>query len=95
MSPKKPSLRLFSVIGCKKGVKMSSQLHFLPYFASAAFFLVPKMKSELAICLLTQGTFKKSYRNSRCRRPVVDRDLQKIHVLLMTMPKYNPKYLSL
>jgi hypothetical protein len=48
-------------LGVKKGVKMSSQLHFLLYFASAAFFLVPKMKSELASGLLTQGTFKKSF----------------------------------
>jgi hypothetical protein len=43
-----------------KGVNMFSQLHYSPYFAPAAFYLYLKVKSELASCLLTQGTFKKS-----------------------------------
>jgi hypothetical protein len=58
--PKKPSLPLFSITGCEKGVTMFSQLHYLPYFAPAAFYLFMKVKSELASCLLTQGTFTKS-----------------------------------
>jgi hypothetical protein len=31
----------------------------LPYFTPATFFFFLKVKSELASCLLTQGTFKK------------------------------------
>jgi hypothetical protein len=58
--PKKLSLPLFSITGCGKGVNMFSQLHYLPYFAPAVFYLFLKVKSELASCLLTQGVFKKS-----------------------------------
>jgi hypothetical protein len=43
----------------EKGVKIFSQLHYLPYFAPAAFYLFLKVKSELASCLLTHGAFKK------------------------------------
>jgi hypothetical protein len=57
---KKPSLPLFSITGCGKGINMFSQLHYSPYFTPAAFYLLLKLKSELARCLLTQGTFKKS-----------------------------------
>jgi hypothetical protein len=32
----------------------------LPYFTPQAFYLYLRVKSELASCLLTQGTFKKS-----------------------------------
>jgi hypothetical protein len=39
---------------------MFSQLHYSLYFAPAAFYLFLKVKSELASCLLTQGTYKKS-----------------------------------
>jgi hypothetical protein len=41
----------------EKGVKMFSQLNYLPYFTPAAFYLFLKVKLELASCL---GTFKKS-----------------------------------
>jgi hypothetical protein len=47
--PKKPSLPLFSMTGCGKGVNMFSQLHYSPYFAPAAFYLFLKVKSELAM----------------------------------------------
>ncbi len=60
MLPKKPSLPLFLITGCGKGANMFSQLHYSSYFAPAAFYLFLKVKSELASCLLTQGTFKKS-----------------------------------
>ncbi len=50
-------------------------------YYSAAFYLFLKVKSELASCLLTQGTFKKSlihcYRKACRRCPGVDRALQK------------------
>jgi hypothetical protein len=46
----------------------------LPYFTPGTFYFFLKVKSELASCLLTQGTFKK---RARCHRPVVDRVLQK------------------
>jgi hypothetical protein len=39
---------------------MFSQLYFLPYFTPATFYLFHKVKSELASCLLTQGSLKKS-----------------------------------
>jgi hypothetical protein len=55
--PKKPSLPLFSITGCEKGVNMFSQLPYSPYFTPAAFYLSLKVKSELESCLLTQGTF--------------------------------------
>jgi hypothetical protein len=58
--PKKTWPPLFSLTGCGKGVNMFSHLHYLPYIAPAAFYLFLKVKSELASCLLTQGTFKKS-----------------------------------
>jgi hypothetical protein len=60
-SPKKPSLPLFLITGCEKGIKMFFQLHFSPYFTPATFYLFLKVKSELASCLLTQGTLKKSF----------------------------------
>jgi hypothetical protein len=59
-APKKPSPPLFSKLAVKKGIKMFSQLHFSPYFTPATFYLFLKVKSELASCLLTQGTLKKS-----------------------------------
>jgi hypothetical protein len=59
-APKKPSPPLFSITGGEKGIKMFSQLHFSPYFTPATFYLFLKVKSELASCLLTQGTLKKS-----------------------------------
>ncbi len=58
--PKKPSPPLFSITGCEKSIKMFSQLHFVPYFTPATFYPFLKVKSELASCLLTQGTLKKS-----------------------------------
>ncbi len=67
---------------------MFSQLHFLPYFTPATFYLFLKVKSEQASCLLTQGTFKKSlkggppyhrYIKARRRHPRVDRLLQSTH----------------
>jgi hypothetical protein len=55
--PKKPSLPQFSRTGCGKAINMFSQLHYLPYFAPATFYLFLKVKSKLASCLLTQATF--------------------------------------
>jgi hypothetical protein len=51
---------IFNNLQVEKGVKIFSQLQYLPYFAPAAFYLFLKVKSELASFLLTQGTFKKS-----------------------------------
>jgi hypothetical protein len=59
-SPKLPSLLLFSIIGIRKGRQDVLPAPKLPYFTLLAFYLFLKIKSELASCLLTQGTFKKS-----------------------------------
>jgi hypothetical protein len=59
-APKTSLPPLFLITGCEKGVKMFFQLHFLPYFTPATFYLFLKVKSELASCLLTQGNLKKS-----------------------------------
>jgi hypothetical protein len=58
--PKSHRRLYFQLLAVEKGDKMFSQLHYSLYFAPAAFYLFMKMKSELASCLLTQGTFKKS-----------------------------------
>jgi hypothetical protein len=58
--PKSHRRLYFQLLAVEKGVKMFSQLHYLLYFAPAAFYLFLKVKSELASCVLTQGTFKKS-----------------------------------
>jgi hypothetical protein len=60
-APKKPSPPLFSIIGCGKRHKDVLPAPFFTYFTPSAFYLLLKAKSELASCLLTQGTFKKSW----------------------------------
>jgi hypothetical protein len=59
--PKSHRHLYFQLLAVEKVVKMFSQLHYSLYFAPAAFYLFLKVKSELASCLLTQGTFKKSF----------------------------------
>ncbi len=59
-APKKPSPPLFSITGCEKRCKDVLPAPFFAYFTPSAFYLLTKVKSELASCLLTQGTFKKS-----------------------------------
>jgi hypothetical protein len=51
----------------------------LPYFTPLAIYLFLKVKSRLANCLLTQGTFK-NRAGGRPHHPVVDRALQKKHI---------------
>jgi hypothetical protein len=58
--PKKPSPPLFSITDCGKRGKDVLPAPFFAYFTPPAFYLLLKVKSELASCLLTQGTFKKS-----------------------------------
>jgi hypothetical protein len=58
--PKKPSPPLFSITGCGKRRKDVLPAPFFTYFTPPTFYLLLKAKSELASCLLTQGTFKKS-----------------------------------
>jgi hypothetical protein len=58
--PKSHKRLYFQLLAAEKGDKMFSELHYSLYFAPAAFYLFMKVKSELASCLLTQGTFKKS-----------------------------------
>jgi hypothetical protein len=50
----------FQQLAVKKATKMFSQHHFPSYFTPATFCLFLKVKSELASCLLTQGSLKKS-----------------------------------
>ncbi len=59
-APKKPSPPLFSTTGCRKKHKDVLPAPFFAYFTPSAFYILLKVKSELASCLLTQGTFKKS-----------------------------------
>jgi hypothetical protein len=59
-SPKLPTPLLFSILGIGKGRSDVLPAPKLPYFTPPAFYLFLKIKSELASCLLTQGTFKKS-----------------------------------
>ncbi len=83
-APKKPSPPLFSITGCGKRCKDVLPAPFFAYFTPSAFYLLLKVKSELASCLLTQGTFKELVggRPEHCyikachRRPRVDRGLQ-------------------
>jgi hypothetical protein len=60
LSPKFPSPALFSAIGC--GVMRQDDLpaSLFAIFHTSSLLLVLKVKSELASCLLTQGTVKKS-----------------------------------
>ena len=59
-APKKPSPPLFPITGCGKRHKDVLPAPVFAYFTPLAFSLLLKVKSELASCLLTQGTFKKS-----------------------------------
>jgi len=59
--PKKPSPPLFSIIGCGKRCKDVLPAPFFTDFTPAAFYLLLKVKAELACCLMTKGTFKKSF----------------------------------
>jgi hypothetical protein len=59
-APKKPSLPLFPITGCEKRGKDVLLAPFFAYFTPSAFYLLLKVKPELAKCLLTQDTFKKS-----------------------------------
>jgi hypothetical protein len=59
-SNKLPSALLFSMIGGGKRSQDVLPAPFFAYFTPAAFYIFLKVKSELASCLLTQGTFKKS-----------------------------------
>ncbi len=59
-APKNPLPLLFSITGCGKRRKDVLSAPFFAYFTPSAFCLLMKVKSELASCLLTQGTFKKS-----------------------------------
>ncbi len=59
-APKKPSPPIFSKTGCEKRPKDVLPAPFFAYFTPSAFYLLLKVKSASASCLLTQGTFKKS-----------------------------------
>jgi hypothetical protein len=50
---------LFSIIGIGKRRQDVLPTPLLPYFIPPAFYLFLRVRSELASCLLTQGTFKK------------------------------------
>ncbi len=58
-SDKLPSPPLFSIIGSRKRRQDVPPAWLLPYFTPATFYFFLKVKSELANCLLTQGTLKK------------------------------------
>jgi hypothetical protein len=58
-SAKVPSPPLFSITGRGKRRQDVLPARVLTYFTPATFNIFLKVKSELASCLLTQGTFKK------------------------------------
>ncbi len=60
LSAKLPSPPLFSIIGSRNRRHDVLPARLLPYFTPATYYFFLKVKSELASCLLTQGTFKKS-----------------------------------
>jgi hypothetical protein len=80
-APKNPSPPLFSITGCVKRSQNVLPAPFFAYFTPAAFYLILKVKSELASCLMTKGTLggrpHHSYIKACCRRFRVDRALQK------------------
>jgi hypothetical protein len=59
-APKKISPPLFSITCCVKRSQNVLPAPFFAYFTPAAFYLLLKVKSELASFLMTKGTFKKS-----------------------------------
>ncbi len=59
-APKKISPPLFSITGCVKRSQNVLPAPFFAYFTPAAFYLLLKVKSELASFLMTKGTLKKS-----------------------------------
>ncbi len=59
-APKKPSPPLFPTTVCEKRRKDVLLAPFFTYFTPSAFYLLLKVKSELASCLFAQDTFKKS-----------------------------------
>jgi hypothetical protein len=60
LSAKLPWLPLFSTIGSGNRHHEVLPANLLTSFTPAAFYFFLKLKSELASCLLTKGTFKKS-----------------------------------
>ncbi len=86
-SPKKPSAPLFPVIGGREGVKMSSQLHYLSYFASSALYWKWSQSWQAAYwprapsTVLVGGRPHHRYRRVRSLLPVADRALQKTNKL--------------
>jgi hypothetical protein len=54
------SALLFSIIGSGKRHQDVLTAPLLLYFTPAAFYIFLKVKSELASCLMIQGTFNKS-----------------------------------
>ncbi len=59
LQAKLPTPPLFSITGSGKRRQDVLTARLLPYFPPATFNFFLKVKSELASCLLTQGTFKK------------------------------------
>ncbi len=59
-APKKPSQPLFSITGRVKRSQNVLPAPFFAYFVPAVFYPLLKVKLELASCLMTKGTFKKS-----------------------------------
>jgi hypothetical protein len=57
---KLPSALLFSIIDSGKRHQDVLTAPLLLYFTPAAFYIFLKVNSELASCLMTQGTFNKS-----------------------------------
>jgi hypothetical protein len=57
---KLPLPLLFSIFGSGKRRQDVLPARLLQYFTPETFYFFLKVKSELASCLLTQGTFKKS-----------------------------------
>jgi hypothetical protein len=102
-SAKLPSPPLFSIIGRGKRRQDVLPAPLLPYFIPAAFYFFIKVKSELASYLLAPEHLQEEHvggrphhrnRRARCRRPLVDRALQKNTNIADNHGKKLPEQLS-
>jgi hypothetical protein len=95
-SPKLPSLPLFSIIGSGRRRQDVLPVLFFAVFLTRGLLSLPQSEIRAGKLLVDPGQLQEErvggrphhcHRRARRRRPVVDRALQKTHILLMTMAK--------
>jgi hypothetical protein len=101
---KKPSPTLFSITGCEKRHQDVLPAPFFAIFHTSDLLSLPESEIRAGKLLVDPGHPQEElvggrphhhYIKARCRRPRVDRALQKTHILLITMPKNYLKQVSL